>query len=141
MRPRGDRGSVALCVLLVTLPCFSRSPRTESHCSTPAETMVPLPSQSPSANTSNLGDDIVSEFCVLDHSMGQTRRKESDVSLNLMQHSIHIGQLHLVLHAGGLVASNHAIKFFVNFGCRDKRGLLRLIFPGDLEILARSDRK
>jgi hypothetical protein len=71
------------------------------------------------ANTSNLGDDIVSEFCVLDHSMGQTRRKESDVSLNLMQHGICIGQLHLVLHAGGLVASNHTIKFFMNFGCRD----------------------
>ena len=68
------------------------------------------------ANTSNLGDDIVSEFCVLDHSMGQTRRKESDVSLNLMQHGICIGQLHLVLHAGGLVASNHTIKFFMNFG-------------------------
>lgn len=68
---------------------------------------------------SNLGDDIVSEFCVLDHSMGQTGRKESDVSLNLMQYSIGIRQLHLVLHAGGLVASNHTVKFLMNFGCRN----------------------
>lgn len=66
--------------------------------------------------SSTLGDDIVSEFCVLDHSMGQTGRKESDVSLNLMQYSIGVRQLHLVLHAGGLVASNHTVKFLMNFG-------------------------
>lgn len=82
-------------------------------------TMPPLLSQSVFPNTSNLGDDILSEFRVPDHSMGQTRRKEGDVSLYLMHHSLCVGQPHLVLHAGDLVASNHAVDFFMNFGCRD----------------------
>lgn len=51
--------------------------------------------------------------------MGQTRRKEGDVSLDLMHHSLCVRQPHLVLHAGDLVASNHAVDFFMNFGCRD----------------------
>lgn len=81
--------------------------------------MVSLPSPSSFPNTSNLGDDIVSEFCVPDHSMGQTRRKESDASLNLVQHSFGVGQLHFIRHPGRLVASNDTVKFLVNFVCGD----------------------
>lgn len=98
-----------------------------------------LPSQSSFPNTSNLGDDIVSEFRVLDHSMGQTRRKESDVSLNLMQHSIGVGHLHFVLHARGVVVPNHPVNFFMNFSCRDIERATQAYFLGDLEILARRD--
>lgn len=87
----------------VTLCSFGDSPdhRTENHSPTSVGAMVSLPSQSSFPTASNLGDDLVSELCVLDHSLGQTRWKKSDVSLKLMQHSIGAGQLHFLLHAGG----------------------------------------
>ena len=55
----------------------------------------------------------------------------------LMQHSLCIGQLHLVLHAGASGASNHMVNFFMNFGCRDMNheSYLRDMFPRYLVML------
>lgn len=43
--------------------------------------------------TSDLGDDISSEHCVPGCFMGQVGGQEIDESLNLMNHSIHVGHL------------------------------------------------
>ena len=43
--------------------------------------------------TSDLGDDVSSEHCVLDCFMGQVGGQEVDESLNLMHHGIHIRHL------------------------------------------------
>lgn len=98
--------------------------------------MLPLPSQSVFPDTSDLGDDVLSEFRVLDHSMGNTTRKKFDVSLYLMQHSLCVRHLRLVRHGGALVASNHTVDLFMNFGCRDMNHecYSRDVFPGHLEI-------
>ena len=53
-----------------------------------------------------------------------------------MQHGLCVGQLHLVLHAGTLAASNHTVNFFMNFGCRDmnRDRPSRDVFPEHLEM-------
>ena len=110
--------------------------RTESPSDTQGRTVLPLPSQSVFPDTADLGDDVLSEFRVLDHSMGHTKRKKVDVSLYLIQHSLCVRHLYLVLHGGALVASNHTVNLFLNFGCRDMNDecYSRGVFPGHLEI-------
>ena len=105
--------------------------------------MLPLLSQPAFPDTSNLRDEVLSEFRVPDHSTGHVRRKEGDVSLYLMKHGLCIGQLYLVLHAGALVASNYTVNFFMNFGCKDMNHecYSRDVSPGHLEMLTMYNRK
>lgn len=63
-----------------------------------------------------LGNETVSELNVTGHCMGQTYRNEINVSLNLMQHSISVGHVTPVLHAGASVSTNHMVKLFLDFG-------------------------
>ena len=65
-------------------------------------------------NQSNLGDDVVSEFNVMGHHMGQTGGDQVNVSLDLVDHSIRVGHVASVLHAGVPVSSNHMVNLFLD---------------------------
>lgn len=62
----------------------------------------------------DLRNEELSEFGVLNHNMRQTGGDEIDVSLDLMHHGICVGHLGSVLHAGDPVPAHHSVNFLVN---------------------------
>ena len=52
--------------------------------------------------------------------MGQIAGGKVNVSLDLMHHSICVGHVAPVLHAGASVSANHTVNFFLNFSWQDR---------------------
>lgn len=65
----------------------------------------------------DLGDKIVSEVDVFDHSMWDIKWKEIDESLDFMDHSICVGHLAPICHAGASVSANDTINLLLHFLC------------------------
>lgn len=65
----------------------------------------------------NLGDNILSEMRVSGHCMWDTHREKINESLHLMYHSICVGHLASVRHAGASASANHTVNLFMNFHC------------------------
>lgn len=65
-------------------------------------------------NQSYLWDEVVSEFNVTGHRMGQVGGDQVNVSLDLVDHSICVGHVALVLHAGALVSANDMVNLFLD---------------------------
>ena len=49
------------------------------------------------------------------HRMGQVGGDEVNISLDLVHHSIHVGHVAPVLHAGAPVSANHTVNLFLDF--------------------------
>lgn len=71
------------------------------------------------AHTSDLGDDVVSEYCVPGCFMWQVGGNEVDESLNLMYHGIQVGHVQPVLDGRDSVWTNDPVNFFMKFLCQD----------------------
>lgn len=119
------------CVFSMTLDCLSSYNRTEKPLTGPTE--VPC---CPFYTHLTLG---MAGYCLNFVSW----IKEGDVSLYPIQHILYIGQLHLVLPSGALVASNHMVNFFMNLGCtdRDHECNSQDVFLGDLVMFATCNRR
>ena len=63
---------------------------------------------------SYLGDEVISEFNVTGHDMGQTAGDQINVSLDPMDHNIHEGHVAPVLHAGALMSAKHVVNLFLD---------------------------
>lgn len=64
-----------------------------------------------------LGDEVVSEFNVTSDCMRQVDGDQVNASLDLVHHSIRVGHVALVLHAGALVSANHTVNLFLDLSC------------------------
>lgn len=63
----------------------------------------------------DLGDKIVSELGVLDHSTWQVNWKEINEPLDFVDDGIRVWQLAPVCHAGASVSANHTVNLLVHF--------------------------
>lgn len=63
----------------------------------------------------DLGDKIVSQLGVSGHSMWDIKWNEINESLDFMGHSICVGHLAPICHAGPSVSANHTVNLLLNF--------------------------
>ena len=62
-----------------------------------------------------LGDEVISEFNVTGHRVGQIGGDEVNISLDLVHHSIHVWHMASVLHAGAPMSADHTVNLFLDF--------------------------
>lgn len=71
-------------------------------------------------NISHLRNKVSSELNVLVHQVGQVVGDEVNVSLDFVDHGIHVGHVAFVLHARAPLSADHTVNLFLGFSWRGR---------------------